>query len=289
MWVQVPPPAPVVIKLMVGKAKGMAEKKLLSWVGFKSEEEGKSAPAQNALERIRELESQLNDLRSRRDITGLSREEFEILATETAMAMVKSAQQREARANAAAQKIVSETNRSTKEKLEAADSKAKSILSSAESRGRRYIAAAEGDAADLVIAAEGEADQILNKSTREANALTAAGKRDAQKLISDAGKSIIDFRSWLSSAISEAERLHRTQNASLNAAENAIQESRQKLKHAFDRLSQLQDDIYANLDSENRPTNKTFVAGAGKKAAAAAAKKQKAINTKNRAGKKKKK
>jgi len=274
---------------MVGKAKVMAEKKLLSWVGFKSEEEGKSAPAQNALERIRELESQLNDLRSRRDITGLSREEFEILATETAMAMVKSAQQREARANAAAQKIVSETNRSTKEKLEAADSKAKSILSSAESRGRRYIAAAEGDAADLVIAAEGEADQILNKSTREANALTAAGKRDAQKLISDAGKSIIDFRSWLSSAISEAERLHRTQNASLNAAENAIQESRQKLKHAFDRLSQLQDDVYANLDSENRPTNKTFVAGAGKKAAAAAAKKQKAINTKNSAGKKKKK
>jgi hypothetical protein len=61
------------------------------------------------------------------------------------------------------------------------------------------------------------------------------------------------------------------------------------LKHAFDRLSQLQDDIYANLDSENRPTNKTFVAGAGKKAAAAAAKKQKAINTKNRTGKKKKK
>ncbi len=267
----------------------MAQKKLLSWVGFKGEEEGKPAPAQNALEHIRELENQLNDLRSRRDITGLSREEFEILATETAMAMVKSAQQREARANAAAQKIVSETNRSTKEKLEAAESKAKSILSSAEFRGRKYIAAAEGDAADLVIAAEGEADQILNRSTREANALTAAVKRDAQKLIADAGKSILDYRSWLSSAISEAERLHRTQNASLNAAENAIQESRQKLKHAFDRLSQLQDDIYANLDSENRPTNKTFVAGAGKKAADAAARKQKAIKTKNNAGKKKKK
>ena len=289
MWVQVPPPAPVVIKLMVGKAKGMAEKKLLSWVGFKSEEEGKSAPAQNALERIRELESQLNDLRSRRDITGLSREEFEILATETAMAMVKSAQQREARANAAAQKIVSETNRSTKEKLEAADSKAKSILSSAESRGRRYIAAAEGDAADLVIAAKGEADQILNKSTREANALTAAGKRDAQKLISDAGKSIIDYRSWLSSAISEAERLHRAQNSSLNAAEQAIQESRQKLRLAFDRLSQLQADINANLDGESKPAGKTFVAGAGKKAAQAAARKQKAANNKKTASKKKSK
>ena len=68
----------------------MAEKNFLSWVGFKSEVEDKSAPTQNALERIRELESQLNDLRSRRDITGLSREEFEILATETAMSMIKS-------------------------------------------------------------------------------------------------------------------------------------------------------------------------------------------------------
>ena len=112
---------------------------------------------------------------------------------------------------------------------------------------------------------------------------------DAQKLVNDASKNIVDYRSWLSSAISEAERLHRTQNASLNAAESAIQESRQKLKHAFDRLSQLQDDIYANLDSENRPTNKTFVVGAGKKAAAAAVRKQKAINKKNTASKKKKK
>jgi hypothetical protein len=66
------------------------------------------------------------------------------------------------------------------------------------------------------------------------------------------------YRSWLSSAISEAERLHRAQNSSLNAAENAIQESRQKLKHAFDRLSQLQMDINANLDSENKPVAKNF-------------------------------
>ena len=75
--------------------------------------------------------------------------------------------------------------------------------------------------------------------------------------------------------------MHRAQNASLNAAENAIQESRQKLKHAFDRLSQLQMDINANLDSENRPAGKTYVAGAGKKAAVAAARKQKAANKKS--------
>ncbi len=260
----------------------MADKNFLSWVGFKGEDESKPAPSQNALERIRELESQLNDLRSRRDITGLSREEFEILATETAMSIIKSAQQREAKANAAVSRIVNETNRTAKEKLDSAESKAKSILSSAESRGRKYISAAEDDAAELIINAEGKADEILNKSAREAAHVTTAARRDAQKLIEDASKNIIDYRSWLSSAISEAERLHRAQNASLNAAEHAIQESRQKLKHAFDRLSQLQMDINANLDGQNRPTGKTYVPGAGKKAAAAAARKQKTANSKNK-------
>jgi hypothetical protein len=265
----------------------MAEKNFLSWVGFKGEDESKPAPTQNALERIRELENQLNDLRSRRDITGLSREEFEILATETAMTMIKSAQQREAKANSAAQRIISETSRSTKEKLEAAESKAKSILSSAESRGRKYIAAAEDDAADLILTAEGKADELLNQSAKNAAQVTAAAKRDAQKLISDAANNIVNYRSWLSSAISEAERLHRAQNASLNAAEHAISESRQKLRHAFDRLSQLQADINANLDADSKPAGKVFVAGAGKKAAQAAAKKQKAANNKNKAKKKK--
>jgi len=73
----------------------MGDKNFLSWVGFKGEDQSQPAPKQNALERIRELETQLTDMRSRRDITGLSREEFEILATETAMTMIKSAQQRE--------------------------------------------------------------------------------------------------------------------------------------------------------------------------------------------------
>ena len=260
----------------------MADKSFLSWVGFKGEDESKPAPSQNALERIRELESQLNDLRSRRDITGLSREEFEILATETAMSIIKSAQQREAKANAAVSRIVNETNRTAKEKLDSAESKAKSILSSAESRGRKYISAAEDDAAELIINAEGKADEILNKSAREAAHVTSAARRDAQKLIEDASKNIIDYRSWLSSAISEAERLHRAQNASLNAAEHAIQESRQKLKHAFDRLSQLQMDINANLDGQNRPAGTTYVPGAGKKAAIAAARKQKTANSKNK-------
>jgi vacuolar-type H+-ATPase subunit H len=254
----------------------MAQNNFLSWVGFKSEAENKTAPTQNALDRIRELERQLSDLRARRDITGLSREEFEILATETAMTMIKSAQQREAKANSDAQKIIIETNRSTKEKLESAESKAQSILSQAESRGRKYISVAENDA-----------NELLNKSIKDASNITSAAQRDASKLIADAAKSIVGYRSWLSSAILEAERLHKAQNSSLNAAEQAIKESREKLRHTFNRLAALQADLNANLDGHDNPTGKVFVAGAGKKIARAAAKRKNVANRKNSSDKKK--
>ncbi len=282
MRVQVPPPAPVVFRLAIGKAKGMADKNFLSWVGFKGEDQSQPAPKQNALERIRELETQLTDMRSRRDITGLSREEFEILATETAMTMIKSAQQREAKANAAAQKLISETNRSTKEKLESAEARSKSILSSAESRGRKYLSAAEDDAAELIRSAQNKADSKVEQSSRNASALTSAAKREAQKITEGASRDVADYRSWLTTAIAEADRLHRIQNQSLNGAEQAIQESRKKLKSAFDRLSQLQMDINANLNAESKPVGKVFVAGAGKKAAVAAKRKQKSANNKKK-------
>ena len=139
----------------------MAEKKFRSWVGFREEEE--RAPIANPVDRIRELESQLNDLRSRRDITSLSKEEFEILATETAMSMIKSAQARESKAQAAASRLVAETTRATKEELEAADAKARSILSGAETRGRKYIQAAESEAEDK-IAQQREAQDVATRA-----------------------------------------------------------------------------------------------------------------------------
>ena len=75
----------------------MAKKSgFFNWVGYKEENE----PSMSSVDRIRELESQLADLRSRRDIRSLSKEEFEILATETAVAMIKSAQIRESKAQA---------------------------------------------------------------------------------------------------------------------------------------------------------------------------------------------
>jgi vacuolar-type H+-ATPase subunit H len=235
----------------------MAEKKFRSWVGFK--EETVAAPTENAVERIRQLEAQLADLKSRRDITSLSKEEFEILAGETAMSLIKTAQQRESRALAAAEQTVSETARITKERLDSSEAKAKAILAGAETRGRKYIEAAETDANELREKAVRQAEHLLQESKREASALANAAKREAERIISEATGEISEFRSWLTSAISESERLYRVQTQSLNAAEQAIGETRSRLKQAFERLAALQGDIDANIDENDRPVEKTFI------------------------------
>lgn len=240
----------------------MADNKFRSWVGFK--EENVPAPTENAVERIRQLETQLADLRSRRDITSLSKEEFEILAGETAMSLIKTAQQRESRATASAEAMVAETARITKERLESSENKAKAILAGAESRGRKYLAAAESEAEELREKATRSAENLLTESRREANALSSAAKREAEKVISEATVAVGEFRSWLTSAISESERLYRIQTQSLNAAEQAIGETRSRLKQAFERLAALQGDIDANIDIDNRPVGKTFVRNGGK-------------------------
>jgi predicted secreted protein len=87
--------------------------------------------------------------------------------------------------------------------------------------------------------------------------------------MSEAVTSVGEFRSWLTSAISESERLYRIQTQSLNAAEQAIGETRSRLKQAFERLAALQGDIDANIDSNNRPVEKTFVRNGGKSSATA--------------------
>lgn len=235
----------------------MADNKFRSWVGFK--EETVAAPTENAVERIRQLETQLADLRSRRDITSLSKEEFEILAGETAMSLIKTAQQRESRATTSAENMVADAARVTKERLESSENKAKAILAGAESRGRKYISAAESEAEELRDKATRNAEHLLTESRREANALSSAAKREAEKIISEATVAVGEFRSWLTGAISESERLYRIQTQSLTAAEHAISETRGRLKQAFERLTALQGDIDANIDDDNRPVAKTFV------------------------------
>jgi len=268
----------------------MGEKNsFLSWVGFKGEE-----PVEpNSVERIRELENQLADLRSRRDITTLSKEEFEILATETAMSMIKSAQLREAKAQAAADRVVKETTRAAKDTLESADLKARSILSGAESRGRKYIQVAESEAAEKIARSEAEAETLLEVKKREAMALATAARREGERIITSATGEISNYRQWLASVIGEAERLYKIQTQSLDAAENAIHQSRTRLESAFIRLSELQETVLNNLNDDNTLINsgpitvksertKAAISPPAKKAASAKKKVSKKTTTKRK-------
>ena len=239
----------------------MAKKNFLSWVGFEGEQ-ATAAPSENALDRIRQLESQLADMRSRRDITSLTKEEFEILATETAMTIIKSAQQRESRANSQAERALAESTSRAQATIEVAEAKAKAVLSGAESRGRKYLEAAETEAAELRNEAERAVESLVSSKKREAGALMSSAKQEAERIISAATSEIADYRGWLTSAISESERLYRIQTQSLAQAESAISQSRARLQGAFERLAGLQGDIDGNLTSDNRPRGKTFARGA---------------------------
>lgn len=242
----------------------MADKNFLSWVGFKGEDESANKPnlaaGSASLDRIRELESQLNDLRSRRDITSLSKEEFEILATETAMSIIRTAQQREAKANSNAERILNESKKQASSALETAEAKAKSTLSQAESRGRKYIEAAENDASDIVSKAESEAEDLLNAKKREGSTITSNAKREAERMVLTATTEVSEYRNWLSGVISEAERLYRIQTQSLDAAENAISQSRQRLESAFTRLSELQKQVLSAISADGTPSGDARVA-----------------------------
>jgi hypothetical protein len=230
----------------------MAEKNsFLNWVGFKESE----SAAPSSVDRIRELESQLNDLRSRRDITTLSKEEFEILATETAMAMIKSAQSREAKAMASSERVVIEAARQAKDAIEGSEIKARSILSGAEARGRKYINVAEAEAAERLAQAEREAQSIFDEKRREAGALAQAARREGERIITEATTEVSGYRQWLAGVISEAERLYRIQKQSLDAAESAIQQSRNRLDGAFQRLEELQKSVLDNLNADDTLIN----------------------------------
>ena len=218
----------------------------LNWVGFK---EGETT-TQNSVDRIRELEAQLSDLRSRRDITSLSKEEFEILATETAMSMIKSAQAREQKAFSSSERVVSEASKTASEVLETAEDKARTLLSGAEARGRKYITTAESEAQDILSQATADAEAIFEEKRREVSALALAARREGERMISEAQNEVVAYRQWLSQVMSDAERLNRIQTQSLNAAENAIAQGRSSLETAFARLSELQKKVSENLSTD---------------------------------------
>ena len=277
----------------------MAEKNFRSWIGFKDEEANSSSPAnpqsatagtrsstpptpnQSTLDRIRALEAELADLRARRDITSLTREEFEILATETATSLIKTAQAREARAAATAERALAEAERAAKQLADTAESKARAALQSAESRGRKYLEAAETEAREAIAKASKAAQDLIDSKHREANTITSAAKREADRVISEATTDIANFKNWLSDAVSESERLQKIHNQALAAAEEGIRQSRARISTAFERLAALGLQIEEALDEKHRPKEKEYTRPAATTAAKPTAKKAPAATRKS--------
>ena len=267
----------------------MAEKNFLSWLGFKDEastpsgsnsasnasgassstapssssssrasQSGSAGGRTSTFERIRELEAELADLRARRDITSLTREEFEILATETATTLIKTAQAREQRAIAAAERAINEAERAAKNLTDSAELKARTALQSAEGRGRKYIETAEAQAKEAIEKATKAAQELLDSKQREASSITSGAKREADRVISEASADIANFKNWLSEAISESERLHKMQTQALASAEEGIKNTRSKLATTFERISALGSAVDTALDENHRPKEKEF-------------------------------
>ena len=227
----------------------MAKKSgFFNWIGYKEEIE----PNESSLDRIKELEAQLADLKSRRDIRTLSKEEFEILATETAVAMIKSAQIRESKAQAASDRLVNETQRQAKDALEAAQDKAQSILSGAEARGRKYLKVAEDEATAKLEQAEIAAEELIDQRKREAAALVGAARREGEHILTGATRDVLEYRQWLNGVMDEASRLYKIQTQSLDAAQEAIQASRSRLESAYSRLSELRNNVLENIKEDGK-------------------------------------
>ena len=249
----------------------MSEKNFLSWLGFKEEEvattkgtassnnnKTPTAASGGTFDRIRELEAELADLRSRRDISGLTREEFEILATETAMTLIKTAQAREAKAVATAKSALNEAGRAVKQLTEAAESKAHSVLQSAEGRGRKYIETAEREAKEAIEKATRAAQELLAAKNREASTITSAARREAERAKAEAILEIANFKNWLGGAVTESERLQKLHLHALSSAEEAIRQTKTKVALAYEKLAALGVDIESALDDQDRPKEKDF-------------------------------
>jgi chromosome segregation ATPase len=258
----------------------MAEKSFLTWIGFKGESnsaelqlsprventppddnshrQASGSTSKTTFERIKQLEAELADLRARRDITSLSKEEFEILATETATSLIKAAQARESQARRAADKALDEAQNSAKNLIESAEIKARTTLQNAEGRGRKYLEAAEHEAKEAIEKANIAVRELMESKQREANSISNAAKREAERVIAEATSEIARYKNWLGEAIAESDRLHKLQSQTLAAAEEGIKTSRARIASAFEKLSSLGNLVDNALDENHRPREKDF-------------------------------
>ena len=232
------------------------------------------AESSSPVARIRELEAELADLRSRRDLTSLTKEEFEILAAETAVSLVRTAQARESRAVATSQKLIQESTRSAQTTIQSAEETARQVLTSADQRGKRVLTNAEEVAKRIARESEASAEQraedarrdaegIINAKKREATSLIAIARKNAEELVGEASQEVAQYKNWLTSTLAESERLYRNQMNSLNGAHAAIEDAKSRLSQAFNSLKAMHEDIFKKADIKSESANGAAESDAG--------------------------
>jgi vacuolar-type H+-ATPase subunit H len=148
--------------------------------------------------------------------------------------------------------LVNETQRQSKEAIEAAQEKAQSILNGAEARGRKYIKAAEDEAAEKIEQAEIAAEDLIDQKKREGSALLTSARREGEQIIGEATQDVLEYRQWLNGVMEEAGRLYKIQTQSLDAAQEAIHASRNRLESAYSRLAELRSNVLENIKDDGR-------------------------------------
>jgi hypothetical protein len=92
----------------------------------------------------------------------------------------------------------------------------------------------------------------------------------------------LEYRQWLNGVMEEAGRLYKIQTQSLDAAQEAIHASRNRLESAYSRLSELRANVLENIQEDGKliSSQPLRVKSERTKAAIAAPKKKAAVKKK---------
>lgn len=167
-------------------AEEVSKRRVLEWIGGRREEMGVDTDPVVLVQRIAELEAQVESLSQRTDLSQLSEEELESMAAQTAVAILQTIHTREAEAKKAAAAAIDAANAQANSLVDAATKRANELTASAEQNAANAIAAGQSQASDLVAQAQREADQARAAATQQANNLIADAQASAERTRAEA-------------------------------------------------------------------------------------------------------
>jgi vacuolar-type H+-ATPase subunit H len=198
---------------------------LKSWLGYRPENQDGASGAPDLTGRIHELESEIATLRAKPELADLSEAEVEMMASETAVTILKAAHAREALAAETGARILAQAN-----------SDAAALTTAAQKQSFETINSAEKNAASIVDKAMQDAETLVRNATNEANALRAAAQEEVRK-----------YKSWLVANVKETLKLQASQEQALASATKNIEAWQANVNGAVALLSAHQQSLETEL------------------------------------------